>query len=171
MPRRDKQTNSAMLRNTNRRGSHIPRSPQRNKHWRSQTIQTKMKHQQHLWPKKVALTNVIDNISKPAIKQGHSKSLKQCQCNWGHKMLIDADWMLNVQMFKCSNVPRFQCSNVPMFKCSNIQMLKCSNAQMSKCSKAQMFKWSDVWMFKWSNVKMFKFSNDSNVQMLNIKCQ
>ena len=45
----------------------------------------------------------------------HSKSLKQYQCNWCHKMKIDADWMSNVHMFQCSNVPMIQCSNVPIF--------------------------------------------------------
>ena len=45
----------------------------------------------------------------------HSKSLKQYQCNWCHKMQIDADWMSNVPMFKCSNVPMIQCSNVFFF--------------------------------------------------------
>ena len=44
----------------------------------------------------------------------HSKSLKQYQCNWCHKMLINADWMSNVQMFQWSNIQMFQCSNVPM---------------------------------------------------------
>ena len=46
----------------------------------------------------------------------HSKSLKQYQC----KMSQDADWMLNVKIFQCSNVPIFQCSSVSIFQCSNI---------------------------------------------------
>ena len=57
------------------------------------------------------------------------KSLKQYQCNWSHKMLIDADWMSNVQMFKCSNVQILKCSNVQMFKYSNVQIFKCSNVK------------------------------------------
>ena len=56
-----------------------------------------------------------------------SKSLKQYQCNWYHKMEIDADWMLNVPMFQCSNVPMFQWSNVQIFKCSIVPMIQCSN--------------------------------------------
>ena len=39
----------------------------------------------------------------------NSKWLKQHECNWRHKMLIEC------QMFQFSNVPVFQCSNVPMF--------------------------------------------------------
>ena len=77
--------------------------------------------------------------------------LKQYQCNRSHKMLSDADWLSNVQMFKCS---MFNVSNVPMFQCSNIPMFKCSNVQMFKCSNGQMVQWSNVRMFRYSNVQL-----------------
>ena len=54
---------------------------------------------------------ILENIN---IDKCHSKLFTQDQCNWCHKMLIDANWMLNVQMFQCSNVSIFQWSNVPM---------------------------------------------------------
>ena len=75
-----------------------------------------------------------------------SKSLKQYQCNWSHKMLFDADWKLNVQIFQCSNAPMFQCSKVITFKCSNIPIFQCSHTPMFKCSNVQMFKCSKVQM-------------------------
>ena len=31
-------------------------------------------------------------------------SLKEYQCNWCHKLLIDANWISNVPIFQCSNV-------------------------------------------------------------------
>ena len=83
-------------------------------------------------------------------------------------MLIDADWLLNVQMFQSSNVPMFQCSNVSMFQCSNVPMFQCTNVPMFQCSNLQMCKCSNIQMLKCSNVQMIK---GSNVQMSNVKYQ
>ena len=59
-------------------------------------------------------------------------------------MSQDAEWMSNVQIFKCSNVPMFQSSNVQMFKCSNVSMFQCP---MVRCSNVPMFQWSNVPLF------------------------
>ena len=40
------------------------------------------------------------------------KLIKQYQCKWCNKILIDANWMLNVHMFQFSNVQIFKCSDV-----------------------------------------------------------
>ena len=57
----------------------------------------------------------------------HSKLLKQYQCNWCHKMLIDANWMFNVQMFQCSNVSTLPQTPCPKHLCAqNTSELKLS---------------------------------------------
>ena len=91
----------------------------------------------------------------------HFRSLKQYQCDWYHKMLINADWMLNVQMSKYSNVQ--------VFKWPNVQMVKCSNVQIFKSSNIQIFNYSNVQIFKCSNVKCQM--SDVRCQISNVKCQ
>ena len=104
-------------------------------------------------------------------------SLKQYQCNWCHKMLIDADWMSNVPMFQFSNVSMFQCSQVPMFPCSHVPMFPCSHVPMFQCSNVQMFKCSNVQMSSRKLQKMMastywigKVGRNKSRKVINTSC-
>ena len=52
----------------------------------------------------------------------HSKSLKQYQCSWYHKILIEC-WILQSSNVSIFHFPMFKCFNVSMFQCSNIPLV------------------------------------------------